>query len=98
MATARLVLTANNGPTKQALRAVATILDGLSQLRRVKAEQDMMLNGEAGPAAGTQAATEYGLAGGAADGLAVCTVMNNALAAVDVAAVRELARLDQGPA
>lgn len=96
MATARLVLTANNGPTKQALRAVATILEGLSQLRRVKAEQDMMLNGEAAP--GAQAATEYGLAGGAADGLAVCTVMNNALAAVDVAAVRELARLDQGPA
>lgn len=91
MATARLVLTANNGATKQALKAISTVLDGLAQLRRLKAEQDMMMNGDAGG----QAALEYGLPD-APSGAAVCNIVGTALAAMDVAQVQALAKLDQG--
>lgn len=91
MATARLVLTANNGPTKQALKAISTVLDGLAQLRRLKAEQDMMMNGDDG----TQAAAEYGL-GSAAQGAAVCNIVGTALTRIDHADVLALAKIDQG--
>lgn len=95
MATARRVLNPNLAASKQALTAGAKVLDALGELRRVVAEQNMMLNGESAPNVGAQAALEYGM-GTAAEGLDVCTIYANALTAFDVPAVRELARIDQG--
>lgn len=91
MATARLVVDANRAASKQALKAISAVLDGLSQLRRLKAEQDMMMFGDDG----TQAAAEYGLATAAA-GAAICNIVGTALAAMDVAQVQALSKLDQG--
>lgn len=91
MATARLVVDANKAASKQALKAISTVLDGLSQLRRLKAEQDMMMNGDDG----TQAALEYGLPNAVA-GSAICNIVGTALTAIDVAQVQALSKLDQG--
>lgn len=91
MTTARLVVNAQNAASKQLLKAIGTTLDGLAQIRRLKAEQDMMMFGDDG----TQAAAEYGLPNAAA-GAAVCNIVATALTAFDVAAVQALAKLDQG--
>lgn len=93
MATARFVATANNSVTKQLLDAVATVNLGVAKLARVKAEQDMMVNGEA--VTGTQAALEYGLPD-AASGAAVCNIVGTALTALQAASVQALSKIDQG--
>lgn len=91
MATARLVVDANKAASKQLLRAAGDVLDALGNLRRVKAEQDMMMNGDDG----TQAALEYGLPNAVA-GAAICNIVGTALAAIDVAQVQALSKIDQG--
>lgn len=91
MPTARLVVDANKAASKQLLKAAGKVLDALGELRRLKAEQDMMMNGDDG----TQAALEYGLSNAAA-GAAVCNIVGTALAAMDVSQVLSISKLDQG--
>lgn len=93
--TARLVVNPNLAVSKQLLAAVRKQLEALADLRRVVAEQDMMVNGEVAPGVGAQAASEYGL-GTAQAGQDVWTLCSQALAAIDVPAVHALAKLDQG--
>jgi hypothetical protein len=92
MSSPRIVVDATKPASKLMLQAVSTFNDALAQLRRVKAQQDMMMNGDA---AGVQAAAEYGL-GLAADGATVCNLVGTALAAIDVAQTAALSKLDQG--
>lgn len=89
--TARIVVDASKASSKLLLQAVTSVMDALAQLRRVKAAQDMMMNGDDG----TQAKTEYGLADATA-GSNVCNLVGTALAAFDVAQVQALSKIDQG--
>lgn len=92
MATTRIIYSQAGQTGKMLAQAVHAQLEALADLRRIKALLDKAQTGA------DWAAVAAELGGGitAAQAQNAWTITTNALAAIDVAAVGELANLDQG--
>lgn len=92
----RILVDPNLAAAKQLLEYVDAVADVLAKGRRLKAQLDSMSYGNDWP----QVATELGLPNPAQVSSTAAqdawTIISTAQAAIDVPAVRELARLDQG--
>lgn len=90
--TTRIVYSQSTQTGKSIAQAVNATLDALSQLRRMK----LLLDASSSGADWAAVAAEVGGGINAQQAQDLWTVLSNAKAAVDVPAVAELARLDQG--
>lgn len=92
--TTRIIYSQGGQTGKMLAQALNTTLEGLAELRRIKALLDKAQSGT--PADWLAVATELGGGLTATQAQEAWTIVANALTAIDVPAVAELARLDQG--
>lgn len=92
--TTRVLYSQETQTGKTVAQTVNTVLEGLAAIRRLKALLDMAQSGS--PADWAAVAAELGGGITAQQAQDLWTIVSNAKAAIDVAAVAELARLDQG--